>query len=553
MTDVVLAGAGAAVPRDAAVGAVFTKEWVVRLVLDLAGYAAERDLAALHAIEPACGHGAFVGAMVERLLASCEARGTDVVEAVDAIRAYDIDPLAVRATRAVATRVLVRGGVPRKQASALARRWVNEGDFLLPGPGDAVADVVVGNPPYVRLEDVPAVRMAAYRAAWPTMKGRADLYVGFLEAALRALRPDGVVAFICADRWMRNRYGRHLRALVEREFAVDAAVVLHGVDAFERRVSAYPAITVLRRAPQRDALVVDAQPSFGPAGAAAVAELAAHPGRPLPRIAGAQVSWSPGWFHGNESWPAGPPERLALVAALERRFARIDADARTRVGIGVATGADAVFVTDDPGVVEPDRLVPLALARDTASGRLIWSGHYLVSPWDDEGSLVSLAAHPRLARYLRRHSRVLRARHVGKAHPRQWWRTIDKVTPGLAERPKLLLPDLKRHVHPVLDPGGHYPHHNLFYVVSDAWDLEVLGGLLLSDVANAFVEAYSVRMANDCLRVTAQYLRRIRVPEPGQIIPEVAARLRTAFAAYDRNAATEAALEAYGLASRGGL
>ena len=39
-------------------GAVFTRRWVVELILDLVGYTPERDLAAMRAIEPACGGGA---------------------------------------------------------------------------------------------------------------------------------------------------------------------------------------------------------------------------------------------------------------------------------------------------------------------------------------------------------------------------------------------------------------------------------------------------------------------------------------------------------------
>lgn len=554
MTESVLAaGQGAVARPDTGLGAVFTKEWVVRLILDLAGYTADRDLASLRVVEPAAGHGAFVGPIVERLLESCESHGRSILDAVDAIRAYDLDRLAVRATRAVATRALVRGGVARREAVILARHWVRPGDFLLPGPGEGVADFVVGNPPYVRLEDVPRARMTAYRAGWPTMTGRADVYVGFLEAGLRALRPDGVLAYICADRWMRNRYGHRLRDLVEQQFAVDATIVLHGVDAFERQVAAYPAITVLRRGTQRQALVVEADASFDANAARSLADLARQPGRPLPSVYGAQVSWSPGWFRGGKSWPAGPPERLALVARLESRLPTLEEAGRTRIGIGIATGADAVFVTRDAGRIEEDRVLPLAMARDTATGTLAWSGRYLVNPWRADGTLVDLRDFPELARYLRKHRAVLAKRHIARSHPRTWWRTIDKVTPGLMQRPKLLIPDLKRRVHPVLDPGGHYPHHNLFHVTSDVWDLEVLGGILLSDVASTFVEAYSVRMANDCLRVTAQYLRRIRVPDPQTIPPILADRLRFAFRAYDRAAATEAAAVAYGLRSANGL
>ena len=66
---------------------------------------------------------------------------------------------------------------------------------------------------------------------------------------------------------------------------------------------------------------------------------------------------------------------------------------------------------------------------------------------------------------------------------------------------------------PVLDRGETYPHHNLYFIQSDEWDLEVLGGLLMSAVGQFFVESYGVRMRGGYWRFQAQYLRRIRVPE----------------------------------------
>jgi hypothetical protein len=106
---------------------------------------------------------------------------------------------------------------------------------------------------------------------------------------------------------------------------------------------------------------------------------------------------------------------------------------------------------------------------------------------------------------------------------------------------------MKAHIHPVLEPGGHYPHHNLYYVVSDTWDMEVLGGLLLSRIAQAFIEAYCVRMRGGTLRFQAQYLKRIRVPQPDEIPPAVQDALGTAFRNRDTEAATQAAADAYGI------
>ena len=106
---------------------------------------------------------------------------------------------------------------------------------------------------------------------------------------------------------------------------------------------------------------------------------------------------------------------------------------------------------------------------------------------------------------------------------------------------------MKLTVHPVLDEGGLYPHHNLYYIVSEAWDLRVLGGLLLSRVAQIFIEAYAVKMRGGTLRFQAQYLRRLRVPRPEIISDRDRALLAQAFDERDSAAATIVAARVYGI------
>lgn len=530
-------------------GAVFTKRWVVDLLLDLAGYDPRQPLAERRALEPACGSGAFLVAMVERLVASCAAHGHDLQDAHDAIEAVDINPSSVSGARRAVVDRLSRGGLEQRAARTLARRWIRRSDFLLPGPEPGRFDFVVGNPPYVRLEQIPSAQSAAYRERWRTMTGRADLYVGFIEAGLDALSPGGVLAFICADRWMRNQYGSRLREKIQAEFAVDAAVTMHGVDAFEDRVAAYPAIVVVRRAAAGPTLVADTTRAFGEQDARDL--VAVSRGRTTPRKTRAfTASWTPQLFRGHLSWPTGSGARLESLTALEGRLPALEESGRgTRVGVGLATGRDSVFVTTDPLLVEDERLLPLAVAPDTAAGSFEWSKNLLVNVWDDDGHLVDLRRFARLRAHLEYHDSVLRRRHVAKTRPHEWYRTIDRVRPGLAASPKLLLPDLKTHVHPVLDEGGHYPHHNLFWVTSDQWDLEALGALLLSDLGNAFVEMYSVRMASGCLRVSAQYLRRIRLPHVSTVNARDRRALVSAFRTRDREQATAVALRLVGLSS----
>jgi hypothetical protein len=533
--------------RGADYGEVFTRRWIVELILDLVGYTEDEDLSARRLLEPACGTGAFLVPAIDRLIGSCRRHGRDLGSIGGAVQAYDLlDANAERARKAAAGR-LEEAGLDPSSANEMASTWVTTGDFLLAEHEPASVQHVVGNPPYIRLENVPAGVMDAYRRRCTTMRGRSDIYVGFIEIGLDLLAPGGTLGFICADRWMRNQYGADLRGLVAGSFAVDTVLTMHDVDAFEDDVSAYPAVVVLRNGPQRRAVVADATSSFGEPEAKELSRWVRRPPRPALSAPGLEASRLDAWFDGRDLWPTGSPAQLALVAELEAKFPPLeDPRTGTRVGIGVATGCDDIYITKDGELVESDRLLPLLQAGDIAGGEAAWSGGYVVNPWDGD-RLVDLDRYPRLRAHLKANASRLRGRHIARKNPLQWYRTIDRVHAGLQGQPKLVLPDIKAASHPVLDDGRYYPHHNLYFVVSDAWDLEVLGGLLLSDVANLFVGAYCVKMRGGCYRFQAQYIRRIRIPREDMLRATDRRALAQAFRDRDISGATAAAMRVYGL------
>ncbi len=186
------------------------------------------------------------------------------------------------------------------------------------------------------------------------------------------------------------------------------------------------------------------------------------------------------------------------------------------------------------------------MAKDLCEGTMQWSGHYLVDPWNSHG-LVNLDTYPRLHAYFEQHASALKRRHTAEKNVRGWYKTIDRVTHTLTSTPKLYIADIKNLLDPVLDCGETYPHHNLYFIQSEQWDLEVLGGLLMSAVGQFFVESYGVRMRGGYWRFQAQYLRRIRVPNPNALSLVQSEALREAFRRRDRRRATQVALEVYGI------
>ena len=249
-------------------GAIHTRRWVAEALLDLVGWTPDRPLETFRIVEPSVGSGAFLQPLVERLLARVSNQSLPWADLLDVVRAVDIDSDQVAVCRQMVRELLVRAGAARGEAEQIAGAWVQRGDYLLDDDERQPADIVVGNPPYIRWDDLGETRSQQYRNACRTIRGRGDIYLGFWEKALESLRPGGRVGFICADRWMRNGYGAGLRELVGNSFHMGAVWAMHDADAFEERVMAYPAITVVSRSPgERTPVVVETNETFGQAGA----------------------------------------------------------------------------------------------------------------------------------------------------------------------------------------------------------------------------------------------------------------------------------------------
>ncbi len=525
-------------------GAVFTRPEVVEFILDLVGYSATGALYRKSLLEPSFGGGEFLLAAVSRLLSACDAsrkRGSAVPPLDGCIRAVELHTDSFEQTRARLLELLRARGVAFNEAVRLADQWLVQGDFLLARLPQAF-DFVIGNPPYVRQELIPAALLTEYRRRYETLYDRADLYVPFIERSLQLLTEGGKLSFICADRWMKNRYGGPLRALIARDYHLQAYVDMVDTPAFQADVIAYPAITIIERA------------SPGPTLVAARPEIQGEHLHSLAKALRGETESLPPSVHrldavtnGDEPWVLQFSDATNLVRRIEGTFPVLE-DAGCKVGIGVATGADQVYVGKlDELDVEPCRKLPLVMTRDILKGHVQWRGFGVVNPFTDEGPLVNLRDYPRLASYLEANRDAIARRHVAKRDAQRWYRTIDRITPSLASRPKLLIPDIKGEAQVVYEEGRLYPHHNLYYVVSDTWDLHALQAVLLSSLTRLFISTYSTKMRGGFLRFQAQYLRRIRLPLWVDVSDSLRAKLTRSAKALDTSACDEAVFELYGL------
>lgn len=123
--------------------------------------------------------------------------------------------------------------------------WAGEFPAILNGKPSQGFDIVIGNPPYVRMELLKEIK-PHLQARYAVASDRADLYAYFFELAVRVLKPGGRLGFISSSTFFRTGSGAALRALLSADTQIEAVVDFGDLQVFEG-VTTYPAIVTLRK------------------------------------------------------------------------------------------------------------------------------------------------------------------------------------------------------------------------------------------------------------------------------------------------------------------
>lgn len=345
-------------------GDVFTSPKVVNYILDLIGYTSDKDLSQYKILEPSCGEGAFLIEIIHRILFSARDFNFDPYPVIENnIVAYDIDPKKIERCRQHILYTFPSYTLPCLKAK----------DFLQDNIQEKF-DFVVGNPPYIRYEKIPVTTRTIYKKNFITFHYRADLYVLFFEKTLKSLKPGGKHGFICANRWLRNEYGKKLRGLIAHNFQLQNIIDMEQANAFQENVLAYPAITIISN--EVPALL------FNYTRIDSIEQLDWK--KPTPRKMSTTEDWSQmfcGFAHNNTLW-----------SIEEQGF---------HIGIGIATGADNIYISPTlKENVEEELLLPAINARDLTGNKKNWHGEYLLNPYNEKGELIDLSHFPKAKRYI---------------------------------------------------------------------------------------------------------------------------------------------------------
>lgn len=467
-------------------GDVFTSPRVVCFMLDLIGYTSDKDLSAYKVLEPSFGHGDFLIEIQNRLIQSAKKFNFDASEIMSKnIYGCEID--RGKYDKCIDT---LRLEMPNFTPSNLKTE-----DFLF-SLWNTQFDFIIGNPPYIRYENIPEKVRNLYKNKFYTFHYRSDLYILFYEHSLRNLSVNGRHCFICSNRWLKNEYGKKLRAYISSSFNLEYIIDVENINAFKESVLAYPSITLISN--------TEGGKNVKLAKINDLSEL----DKPIQTKQKKLESFD-NW---DDLFLSDNIEDLSYIE--QQGF---------KIGIGVATGADKIFISKElENQVEEELLLPLVNAKDLTGNEFIWKGFYILNPYRLNGSIINLDKYPKAKQYLGQFKSILSKRHIVK-NGRTWYSLIDKIKPELVNLPKILLPDITGNKIIFIDKGLFYPAHNIYYITGRPLEeLEPLAAILMSRFVRSQIENISNKMNGGLPRWQSQNIKRIRIP----IISDIPTKLK---------------------------
>ena len=484
-----------------------------------------KDAHAITVVDPACGSGAFLievfdvldrhFAQLDPTTPSRERRERILLHNIYGV---DLDEQAVEVTR---LNLVLRAAHERQKLPMLSN--IQRGNSLVEADEVAGArlgfswekgfplvmerggfDVVVGNPPYVRQEYLPAQFKEYALTHYTTANGTADLYVYFVERGFSLLKEGGRLGYILPNKWLRAKYGQNLRGYLADK--VEQVIDFGDLPVFADATT-YPLIMTLQRStaplPSPTTTHAETLPTHP-------TELLTHHLAPFHAVPRTRLT--------AKQWELGSDQHANLLDKLKRSGQPLGEYVNGAIYYGIKTGYNEAFVIDsetrkklidaDPRSAEV--IKPLLRGRDIKRWKIDFQKQYLlfIRPKTDIDQYPAVKAH------LLKHYDALSK----KAGGNKWYELQTSVAYYEEfEKPKIVYPDISKTVAFTIDTGNYFVNDTTFMIPTNDY---FLLGILNSKVTLYFFNSVTAIVRGGFLRFKNIYVSQIPIPNAPEAVRE---------------------------------
>ena len=385
-------------------------------------------------------------------------------------------------------------------------------------------DVVIGNPPYERIQVMQAnapeaaeFLKANYRAA---ASGNFDIYVCFIERGLELLNANGFFGYICPHKFFQAEYGEPVRKLLSDGKHV-RHIVSFGDQQIFPKISTYTCLLHLAKGGCEAVDYADAE----------LERFASeHETLPSFKVPASRLTAAPWNF-----LSATTTKWMEKAVAAGKLLGELTKE----VFVGLQTSADDVFLfeTTAPSKnvcrvfseslqkeVEMESALLKPVIRSGQIGRG-WAQptHLVLFPYKLAKGEAELLTEKELAKqfplawdYLKKNEQQLRTREHGKFAEKGWWQLYPKNL-DFWETPKILAPYMIQELSAYYDEGSNY----FVNVTTGGFGLrfdspkmdKFVTGLLNSSLLDAYLKQISTNFRGGYFAANKQFLDKLPIKQ----------------------------------------
>jgi len=385
-------------------------------------------------------------------------------------------------------------------------------------------DFVVGNPPYVRIQNLTDDQRSYLKKSYKSAVGKFDISIIFLERGINWLSEKGRFGLIISNRFIQRGYGKQIRKYISEISTIKQCVDFGDTGAF-KDVTNYPCIFAIEKS--RDKILLRYVRVKEPKE-----NILDHIRKHL-----YQEEYSDEFIDIYETtqpspnekiWKLFPKEEGKIFEKIKGKASHFLGDVSERIAEGIKTGADTIFVVTK-GTIEKHNLEKTVLkhvlrGEFVRRWKIIWKDLYLIYPYVRQKNVdvpIELEKYPNLVNYLIQHKRTLENRkyygktilETGKKFYELW--NPDSALYDVEE--KIITPNVSNESNFTYDKEGFYGLGSVFVIIlRDKFKKHYLYvlGLLNSKTLDFYLRHISPFVQARYYMYDTQYLEQLPIKLP---------------------------------------
>ncbi|GAA9174833.1 class I SAM-dependent DNA methyltransferase [Helicobacter pylori] len=370
----------------------------------------------------------------------------------------------------------------------------DEGNFL-------GFDCIIGNPPYIRQEQIRDIKPLLQKQYPDFYNSIADIYTYFFALSYHLLKEKGFNAFITSNKYARAKYGAKLRELLLKKTTIVSYMELNALKVFESATVDTSIMNFIKQTPPKESRFKYYEPTPDDKNDLKSA-------RSLPMKQNALST---------ESFIFADDTLLDLRDKMESVGTPLK-DWDIQINYGIKTGANEAFIittekreeilnackTQEERKRTETLIKPILRGKDIKRYSYEWAGEWVIFiPWHfpntnnpknmEENEQDFFIHYPIIYYHLLSHKDKLLKRNKDETGKRYEWYCLQRWAANYYqdfEKEKIVYPETSQGAYFIYENSGIFLEKTAFMIVSDAYNLKLLTALLNSKLITFYFKNF---------------------------------------------------------------